>query len=137
MAIGGANMDGFHTEKKYGSFRIPGRQQVQEDGAEKEQPQRKTAEPVSLEEGSFYEIEYDACPMPGVGKFVLKHQKIEKPEKDEKRELFGQMREIARAYRSGLDKRRFFDRQVQYDNATIFYKQGLFKLFNFYLKYNV
>jgi len=41
----------------------------------------------------FYEIEYDSSPYPGVGKFVLKPQpqKIGEPEKDEIRELFGQM----------------------------------------------
>ena len=29
-------------------------------------------------EDVFYEIEYDACPMPGVGKFVPKSRKVEK-----------------------------------------------------------
>ena len=119
-------MDGFNTDKKYESFKIPGRQQVQGDGAAQSLPQTKTAKPVSLEEGLFYEIEYDSCPIPGVGKFVLKPQKIEEPEKDEKRDLFGQMREIARAHRSTYDNSRFFDQRVQHDNAIIFYKQGMF-----------
>lgn len=119
-------MDGFNTDKKYESFKIPGRQQVQGDGAAQPLPQTKTTKPVSLEEGLFYEIEYDSGPIPGVGKFVLKPQKIEKPEKDEKRELFGQMRDIVRTHRSTYDNFRFFDRRVQHDNAIIFYKQGMF-----------
>lgn len=119
-------MDGFNTDKKYESFKIPGRQQVQGDGAAQLFPQTKTAKPVSLEEGLFYEIEYDSCPIPGAGKFVLKPQKIEEPEKDEKRDLFGQMREIARARHSTYDNSRFFDQRVQHDNAIIFYKQGMF-----------
>ncbi len=131
-------MDGFHADKKYESFKIPGRQQVQGSGGAKGLPQAKAGEAVSFDEGLFYEIEYDSCPMPGVGKFVLKPQKkeepqkigepqkIEEPKKDEKRELFNQMREIARAYRSNYDYTRFFDRRVQHDNAIIFYKQGMF-----------
>ncbi|MGF7145921.1 hypothetical protein HNQ56_004369 [Anaerotaenia torta] len=137
-------MDGFNTDKKYESFKIPGRQQVQGSGGAKGLPQAKAGEAISFDEGLFYEIEYDSGPMPGVGKFVLKPQKkeepqkieefrraaepqkIEEPKKDEKRELFNQMREIARAYRSNYDYTRFFDRRVQHDNAIIFYKQGMF-----------
>ncbi len=119
-------MDGFHADKKYEVYRIPGRQQVQGYGAANELPQKKTAEPISLEDGSFYEIEYDSCPIPGVGKYVLKPQKIEEPEKDEKRDLFDQMRAIARAHYSPYDHMRFFDQRVQHDNAIIFYKQGMF-----------
>lgn len=119
-------MDGFDTNKKYESFKIQGRQQVQGDKGANVLPQVKSAEPVSFEQGSFYEIEYDSCPIPGVGKFVLKPQKIEEPEKDEKRELFGQMRDIARSHRLTYDNSKFYDRRVQQDNAIIFYKQGVF-----------
>ena len=79
-----------------------------------------------LSDGMYYEIEYDACPIPGVGRYVLKPQKIKEPEKDEIRDLFGQMRDIARAHRSTYDFSRFFDRRVHHDNAAIFYKQGMF-----------
>lgn len=119
-------MDGFHTDKKYEPIKIHGRQPFSAAGAFKELSQKQTDEPVSLDEGSFYEIEYDSCPIPGVGKFVLKSQKIAEPEKDEKRVLFGQMREIARAHRSTFDNSRFFERRVQQDNSKIFYKQGMF-----------
>ena len=119
-------MDVFNTDKNYEAFKIPGRQQAQVDGVAKGLPQTKTTGPVSFEEGLFYEIEYDSCPIPGVGKFVLKPQKIEEPEKDEKRDLFGQMKEIARVHHSTYDSSRFFDQRVQSNNAKIFYKQGMF-----------
>lgn len=119
-------MDGNNIDKKYDSYKIPGRRQVQGDGAEKELSYTKAAEGVSFDEGSFYEIEYDSSPIPGVGKFVLKSQRIEEPKRDEKRELFRRMREIARTHASNFDYSRFYDRRVQQDNARIFYKQGIF-----------
>jgi hypothetical protein len=119
-------MDGFYTNKKYDSYKIQERQQVQGDESTMDLPHTQTVEPISLDQGSFYEIEYDSCPIPGVGKFILKPQKIEEPEKDEKRDLFGQMRDIARAHRSAYDNSRFFNQRVQQDNAIIFYKQGMF-----------
>lgn len=122
-------MNAFNSNKRYEAYKIPGQQQLDLDGAAIELPQNKSnkaTKPVSLEDGLFYEIEYDSGPMPGVGKFVLKPQKIQEPEKDEKRELFGQMREIARAHRSIYDSSRFFDQRVQNNNAIIFYKQAKF-----------
>jgi len=75
----------------------------------------------------FYEIEYDACPMPGVGKFVLKSQKVEPPVRDEIRELFYRMRDIAHDYRPGFySSNKFYDKRVQRENARLFYKQGIF-----------
>ncbi|MDR0220802.1 MAG: TerB N-terminal domain-containing protein [Lachnospiraceae bacterium] len=81
--------------------------------------------PLSLSEG-FYEIEYDAGPLSQAGKCILKPRPIAPPAKDEVRELFGQMRDIAREYRSHYNYNRFFDRRVQHENAAIFYKQALF-----------
>ena len=124
--IGDEIVDGFNSNKKYESIKIPGQQQFKIDGSAIELPQTKATEAVSLNEGMFYEIEYDSCPIPGVGKFVLKPQKIQEPIKDEKRQLFGQMRELARAYRSTYDSSRFFDQRVQQNNAILFYKQGMF-----------
>lgn len=140
-------MDGFNSNKKYEAYIIPGQQQFNVDGATIKLPQSISdksskpgipskpskpskpnipSKPISLDKGLFYEIEYDSGPMPGVGKFVLKPQRIQEPEKDEKRELFGQMREIARAHRSIYDSSRFFDQRVQNNNAIIFYKQAKF-----------
>ena len=119
-------MDGLNNSKKYEAFKIPGQQQFKVDGAAIELPQIKSSEPVTKDEGLYYEIEYDSCPFPGVGKYVLKSQKIHAPNKDEKRELFGQMREIARTHPSIYDSSRFFDYRVQQNNGMIFYKQGIF-----------
>lgn len=81
----------------------------------------------SKECGMYYEIEYDACPLPGVGKFVLKPQKVEAPPRDEIRELFDRMREIARTRRSyALYNSKFYDKRVQAENSRIFYEQGMF-----------
>lgn len=84
------------------------------------------------EETPYYEIEYDSCPMPGVGRFVLKSvesAKIETPpqERDQIRELFNQMRDIARESRSlYFSNTKFYDRKIQQENSRIFYLQGMF-----------
>ena len=126
-------MEGLGNNKKYEAFKIPGQQQFKIDGGAIEVPVIKAFEPVTKDEGLYYEIEYDSSPFPGVGKYVLKPQKIQEPSvkgiainKDEKRELFGQMREIAKAHPSIYDRSRFFDHRVQQHNGMIFYRQGIF-----------
>jgi hypothetical protein len=99
---------------------------MSEDGALKASPQIQTSTHATLPDGMFYEIEYDSTNIPGVGKFVLKSQKIEAPETDALRERFREMRDIARTHRSTLDPSRFFDRRVQHDSGILFYKQGMF-----------
>lgn len=80
------------------------------------------------DEDLFYEIEYDSGPFPGVGRFVQKSRKIDPPVRDEIREQFSRMRDIARnkrtyAYRgSGL----MYNRKMQQEKAEIFYEQGMF-----------
>jgi len=123
--IGENVMDEYGTHKKYESSKIPNRQQIQEKGSNQSLSQIKTNHPASSD-GLYYEIEYDSHPIPGVGKFVPKPQKIQEPEKDEIRDLFGQMRDIAREHRSTLGFSRFFDRRLHHDNELIFYKQGMF-----------
>ena len=62
--------------KNYNAFQIP---QRAEDSKGFNPPNGNIPPPpldLSSSE-SYYEIEYDSCPMPGVGKFVLKSQKIE------------------------------------------------------------
>lgn len=109
------------------------------------------------EEAPYYEIEYDSCPMPGVGRFVLKSARTETPprepaipsrkfnmpssgfdmqpqelgaqprERDEVREVFNQMRDIARESRSlFFNNTKFYDRKIQQENSGIFYRQGMF-----------
>ena len=119
-------MDGYGTNKKYESFKILNRQQSNEGGGNESLPQTKSGTPSSLSDGMYYEIEYDSCPIPGVGKFVLKPQKIKELERDEIRDIFNQMRDIARAYRSAHYFSRFFDRRTNHVNELVFYKQGMF-----------
>lgn len=111
---------------KYEPYKIPDRQQMQRDDPALSMSETKPSASISADEALFYEIEYDSGPMPGVGKYVLKSQKIEPPEIDEIRELFNQMRDIARKLRSSFDYSRFFERRVHHDNSIIFYKQGMF-----------
>lgn len=119
-------MNEHNQNKKYESFKIPDYKPEQKNGFVQPSPKTGAELTSSLSDEMFYEIEYDSSPIPGVGRFVLKPQKIKEPEKDEIRELFGQMRDIARARCSTYDLSRFFDRRVQNENAIIFYKQAVF-----------
>ncbi|MDR2712879.1 MAG: TerB N-terminal domain-containing protein, partial [Clostridiales bacterium] len=113
--------------KKYESAKIPPRQQTAEGGAVQALPIAKTDGPDSLNGGLFYEIEYNSSPWEGVGRFVPKPQKIEAPPKDEIRELFYAMREIARVNRTLFySHSNAYDRRVRQENSRIFYKQALF-----------
>lgn len=119
-------MNEHNTDKIYESYRIPGRQKPQENGASKILPQTKINAQISFND-LFYEIEYENSPIAGAGKFVLKSQKIEPPKKDEIRELFYRMREIARRYPLPYSNHsRFYDGRVQQGNARIFYEQAVF-----------
>lgn len=55
----------------------------------------------------YHEIEYEASPLPGVGRPRPITQKIRQPENDPIRELFVEMRDIARNIRSHYTERRF------------------------------
>ncbi|MDR1892750.1 MAG: TerB N-terminal domain-containing protein [Oscillospiraceae bacterium] len=94
-----------------------------------------------MSSGPFYVIDYDANPakglgkIDGVGKFVLQPQKIQPRiipskslEKDELRELFGSMRDIARAKRTTYFGSTHFFNQTQAlrEKASVFRKQGKF-----------
>ena len=119
-------MDKYNSERNYEAFKIPECSQAEENRRIYAQAQVKE-KVSSLKDDEFYEIEYDACPLPGVGKFVLKSQKVEQPERDEVRELFYQMRDIARVNRTFVSSsNRFYDKRVQKENSWIFYKQGIF-----------
>ncbi len=83
-------------------------------------------EPVEMDD-SFYEIEYDSCPLPGVGKFVLRSQKLEAPVRDPVRERFDRMRDIARKNQYlYYENSRFYDQKIRQENSRIFYEQGRF-----------
>ncbi len=113
---------GDNSEKKYGSYKIPDQQQFQKTAVKTEEKKS-----VCISDGLFYEIEYGNHPVEGVGRFVLKSQKIEPKKPDKIREVFEQMREISRHNASySSDYLRFFDRRIQQDNSNVFYKQGMF-----------
>ena len=85
--------------------------------------------PAAGEDTPYYEIEYDSCPMPGVGKFVLKSAEIRMPprEPDPLRERFNQMRDIARESRClTFSNSKFYDKRIQQENARLLYRQGMF-----------
>ncbi len=96
---------------------------------------------VFPEEAPYYEIEYDSCPMPGVGKFVLRTDRCREAqgeeispgareaarESDPVRERFNQMRDIARESRVlTFGNSRFYDKRIQQENSRLFYRQGMF-----------
>jgi len=119
-------MDGFDRAKKYEAFIIPERKQKQ-DGVSDQSSHRpshgtRSNTVPSFNDDMYYEIEYDSSPFPGVGKFVLKNQKIEAPKTDPVRGVFYQMRDIARGYRYTFDYTSLF--RGYYDNALVFYKHG-------------
>lgn len=122
-------------DKVYNSFKLPSGKSVdikaqsslQQDLPGLSPMQGSEEKAISLTEGTYYEIEYDATPMPGVGKFVLKTQKIETPEKDEVRELFDRMRDIARSSRNFVyGSSKFYNENVRQEKSRIFYRQGMF-----------
>ncbi len=123
-----------HFDKEYKPYKLPERHKSEEDSCliDFEKPiehmsdRQNSHTGENLPDGMYYEIEYDSSPIPGVGKFVLKSQKLEEPKYDRLRELFGQMRDIARQHRLSYDFKNFFDRRAYYDNSIIFYKQGMF-----------
>ena len=120
-------MQSDNSGKKYGPHKIPHYRHVQTDGADKVLPQVSIPPEDSISNDIFYEMEYDSVSPAGTNMSVPKSQKIEPPEKDEIRELFYEMRDIARQYQSpAAYYSKFFDRRMQQNNARIFYEQALF-----------
>ena len=78
-----------------------------------------------MKDSMYYEIDYDASPIPGVGKFVHKSEKLRKPERDPIRDLFDQMRDIARSNRSQKFAQ-FYDHKDRALMSEIFYRQAVF-----------
>ena len=115
------------TGVKYNSVKIPDRQQVNQISVDTMLQKNNATASVSVDNNLFYEIDYDSYPIKGAGRFVLKSQKIEPQEKDEIREQFYAMREISRNHRSNYGySNKFYDKRVQQNNASVFYKQGTF-----------
>ena len=118
-------MNGDNSEKKYEPFRIPARagERPNAGGA----PRRAGGSDASFSDGMFYEIDYSASPIEGVGKFVARAQRIAPPERDAKRERFMEMRGIARRYETrAYDGERFPSRGARREYAVIFTEQARF-----------
>ncbi len=118
-------MSGDNSEKKYEPFRIPARagERPNAGGA----PRRDGGSDASFSDGMFYEIDYSASPIEGVGKFVARAQRITPPERDAKRERFMEMRGIARRYETqSYDGGRFPSWGARRENAVIFTEQARF-----------
>ena len=115
-------------DREYEAFRIFEQVRKEREGDAPSVPEKAGKAELSLEaDVPFYEIEYDACPLPGVGKFVLKSQKVEAPPRDEVREKFNQMRDIARKNQYlYYENSRFYDKRIRQENSKIFYEQGRF-----------
>lgn len=119
-------MNEYNFDKQYGSLKI-NKCLVDQKIQENSMIVSSTTESIAMEKKvDFYEIEYDSCSMPGVGKYVLKSLKTPEPAKDEVRELFYQMREIARVHKYNTNYTKFYDNRYQSNNALIFYQQGMF-----------
>jgi len=115
------------AETKYAPMKIPERSSCQSGGDAVASLKPDNKSEISFSDGLFYEIDYETHPIQGVGKFVSKPQKIKPPGKDEIRELFYKMRDIARANRTVMSfYSRSFSRGDQKENAKIFYKQAIF-----------
>ncbi|MCL2201234.1 MAG: TerB N-terminal domain-containing protein [Oscillospiraceae bacterium] len=110
--------------KVYEPSKIPSRSAGQSAQRMAQKPESSSTSGPQ-DSGVYYEIEYDASPFPGVGKFVPKPQKIAEASEDPIREKFVEMRDISRVHRSPNSYVRFFGRNSSRDNSFIFYKQAL------------
>ncbi len=106
--------------KEYTAVAIPARGQGSAPGAAL--PCAKQTAP----EQPFFEIEYDSCPIPGVGKFVRRAVPIAAPERDEIRERFHRMRTLSATAPLPYPTHNFFSRLLQQRNAAIFYRQAVY-----------
>ncbi len=118
-------MDSSEKKKEYAPEKIPrpgaGPRPDAPAGLRKPRPEPERDGPV------FYEIDYSASPVPGVGKFVRRTERVEPPRRDPVRRRFLEMREIARQYRMPFSGGSlFYSPGVQRENAEIFYRQALF-----------
>ncbi|HBP37148.1 MAG TPA: hypothetical protein DD640_00070 [Clostridiales bacterium] len=124
-------MSEYDPDKKYQPLKIPGRQPSQASGDVRPPAQIQITladidKVITRISDFFCEIEYEPFPVAESSQPVAKSHKIEPPVKDEIRDLFYRMRDIARQSRSVFtDYSRFYDRRVQQDSAAVFYQQAV------------
>lgn len=120
-------MQSDNSDKKYEPYKLSPDRLSQADRADKALPRSNSAPKYTVSNNIFYEMEYDPVSTADTNVSAPKSQKIEPPEKDEIRELFYEMRDIARQYQSpAAYYSKYFDKRMQQNNARIFYEQALF-----------
>lgn len=129
-----------NQSKKYDSYKIPNQNMIENNGFNYAAPNENEKNNLSTQNDVFVEIEvnsnnnlYTTENTPKPIKLDISQDKrdninnIQSPEKDEKRELFLAMRDIARANNSAYFlNTKFYNKQVQHENSKIFYKQAQF-----------
>jgi len=127
----------FDQSKKYDSYKIPAKISIEKNASNFVLPQKQEKQNISLENDIFAEIEiegdnnlYKTDNISQAIKLEVVQEKKENSqdfERDEKRELFLAMRDIARANNSAYFlNTKFYNKQVQHENSKIFYKQAQF-----------
>lgn len=111
--------------KKYEAVKIPRPgADPQPRAAPRPKPEGRSA---SADGPVFYEIDYSASPIEGVGRFVRRTQKIETPARDPIRERFLEMREISRRERTPFYRDSWNGHPiVRQEAARVFYLQARF-----------
>ncbi len=132
-----------NQSKKYDSYKIPNQNLIENDGsnyAVLNKNEKNEKNNISPQNDVFIEIEvnsnnnlYKTDNIPKSIKLDISQEKrdninnIQSQERDEKRELFLAMRDIARANNSAYFlNTKFYNKQVQHENSKIFYKQAQF-----------
>lgn len=127
----------FDQTKKYDSYKIPEKISIKKNASDFVLPQKQEKHNIPLENDIFAEIEiegndnlYKTDNISQAIKVDVVQEKKENSqdfERDEKRELFLEMRDIARTNNSAYFlNTRFYNKQVKHENSKIFYRQAQF-----------
>jgi hypothetical protein len=127
----------FNQSKIYDSYKIPDKNLIEENGFNFAVPKKQEKQSTSPDNDIFAEIEINGNNNLHQTDSISKSVKIDltqekkdssqNSERDEKRELFLAMREIARDNNSAYFlNTKFYNKQVQHENSKIFYKQAQF-----------
>lgn len=119
---------------RYEAIEIPYRNTIEKDASSFNLLKNKEMQNVSHDNDVFAEIEiegtnniYKTDKIPQPLQLDLTQVKKENSDRDEKREIFLAMRDIARENSSSyFFNTRFYNKQTQYENSKIFYKQAQF-----------
>ncbi len=122
------------NNKKYEPYKILGQMTLfdeEENHVLQEQQKDSSHSSISFDSQAFAEIEIDysnentLSESASVPTFVSVPQEIN-PLEDEKRKVFNEMRQISRDSYNSNYQSKFYNKQVQSNNAKVFYKQAVF-----------